>query len=288
MRYFGKWQAAMMCAALITVLSFCNGIGGKKRFPDTPMYNLSSPTIINLPEELDEISGIAYYPKDTSVFAIVDEEGFLFKIPIKNPPAFKKWRFDKKGDFEDLVLKDSVFYALVSNGDIETIHFKGDSIFTERTDFSSGGKKTNEFESLYLDEKTNSLVLVCKECEVDSKKTITMYAYGLSDSMRDYRSFQVIDAVPIALEMLKEKIHIKPSAIAMNPITNELFMLSSLHQALIILSPKGKFKQLFQLDPGIYKQAEGIAFTPAGDLLITNERAEIGFPTLLVIKNKLK
>lgn len=288
MRYPEKWQAALLGAGLMITLSFCNGIVGKSRFPDTPMYNLSSPTIINLPEELDEISGIAYYPKDTSVFAIVDEDGLLYKIPIRNPPAFRKWRFDKKGDFEDLVLKDSVFYALVSNGDIESIHFKGDSIFTERTDFAGGGKTTNEFESLYLDEKTNSLVLVCKECEADSKKTITMYAYGLSDSVKDYRPFQVIDAVPIALDMLKEKIHIKPSAIAMNPITNELYMLSSLHHALIILSPKGKYKQLFLLDPGIYKQAEGIAFTPSGDMLITNERAEIGFPTLLVIKNKLK
>ncbi|HPH84850.1 MAG TPA: SdiA-regulated domain-containing protein [Ferruginibacter sp.] len=288
MRYPEKWLACLIGASLVMALSFCSGVGGKSRFPDTPMYNLSSPTIINLPEELDEISGIAYYPKDTSVFAIVDEEGFLFKIPIKNPPAFRKWRFDKKGDFEDLVLKDSVFYALVSNGDIESIHFSGDSIFTETTDFASGGKSTNEFESLYLDEKTNSLVLVCKECEADSKKTISMYAYGLADSIKSYRPFDVIDAVPIAVEMLKEKIHIKPSSIAMNPITNELYMLSSLHHALIILGEKGKFKKLYMLDPSIYKQAEGIAFTPAGDLLISNERAEIGFPTLLVIKNKLK
>src|SRR6476661_1927577 len=104
----------MLCLLLAgTALLFLGCDTGKKeKFPDTDMYNLSSPKVIDLPEELDEISGIAYYPKDTSVFAIIDEDGILYKIPLKNPHAVREWKFDKKRDFEELVLIDSVFYAL--------------------------------------------------------------------------------------------------------------------------------------------------------------------------------
>ena len=112
------------------LLTGCNAQKGKKHFPDTDLYNLSKPTVINLPSALDEISGISYYPKDTSVFAEIDEDGILFKVPIMNPAKYKQWLFDSKKDFEDIVLSDSLFYILVSNGDIETIKFKGDTEYS--------------------------------------------------------------------------------------------------------------------------------------------------------------
>src|SRR5690349_23484690 len=74
----------------------------KKDFSNSEAYDFANPKVIKLPEELDEISGIAYYPKDTSVFAIVDEAGILYKIPLKQPEHFKQWQFDKKRDFEDV------------------------------------------------------------------------------------------------------------------------------------------------------------------------------------------
>jgi len=43
-------------------------------------YDLMNPFVIKMPADLAEISGIVYYPKDTSVFAIEDEDGFFYKI----------------------------------------------------------------------------------------------------------------------------------------------------------------------------------------------------------------
>jgi uncharacterized protein YjiK len=266
----------------------CNGIGKKKRFPDTDRYDLSSPTVIKLPEILDEISGIAYYPKDTSVFAIVDEDGFLFKIPIKNPAASIMWRFDKSRDYEDLVLIDSTFYVLVSNGDIVTVKFNGNQIHAEKSEFSETSKKANEFESLYQDSDSGNLIMMCKECEEDSKKTITSYSYGYRDSVKSYHNYMLMDAVPIAEKLGMSKVHLKASAAAINPVTEELYILSAVNNILVITNKKGALKAVYKLDPGLYKQPEGIAFTPTGDMIISTERAEVGFATLLVLKNKLK
>ena len=266
----------------------CKFFGKKDRYADSEMYNYSSPTVIKLPEAVDEISGIAYYPKDTSVFAIVDEDGMLFKIPIMHPTATRQWRFDKKRDYEDIVLKDSIFYVLVSNGDIVTINFKGDSITTEKSDFSSKSKKANEFESLYYNNDLGKLIMVCKECEDDTKKTFTLFSFGLSDSSDSYNPYMTIDAVPIAKKMGQEKMHVKASAAAINPVTEDLYILSAVNEIMIVLSKKGELREVYKLDPGIYKQPEGLAFTPQGDMIISNEFAEVGFATLLVLKNKLK
>jgi len=283
-------NAAILFTSIVTafVLPGCGMFEGKKRFADSQQYDFSKPLVIKLPEALDEISGIAYYPKDTSVFAIIDEDGILFKIPIKNPGAAKQWRFDKRRDYEDLVLIDSTFYVLVSNGDIETIHFKGDSIYTEKSDFSTRSKKENEFESLYYNKDSGNLVIVCKSCEDDNKKTFSSYSYNFRDSVRSYNPYIIFDALPLAEKFGVEKFRAKPSAAAINPVTEDLYILSSINHFIAVLSKKGDFKELYKLDPALYKQAEGLAFTPQGDMIISNEQAEIGFGELLILKNKSK
>ena len=351
----------MMVISILSVF-FISSIPGcispknKTKFNDTEMYNLSNPVIINLPAALDEISGISYYPKDTSVFAEIDEDGILFKVPITHPTDFKQWRFDTKKDFEDIVLSDSTFYLLVSNGDIETVKFKGDSLYTTKSNFytesveeikdeikdkekekpknksekkgkkdkkekgnKSGKaskdksenekkdktvtetpeekkerhlekkeKKLNEFEGLF---KTDSgtIVLVCKNCQDDEKKKLSLYTFNYKDSSKSYTKFISFDIAPIVEKLGDENIRVKPSAAAVNPITKELYILNSTGlQFLMIFSPALEFKEVYKLDPVIYKQPEGITFTPAGDLIISNESHKEGSAQLLIMKNKKK
>jgi hypothetical protein len=102
------------CAVIFCCFTLsCNTNKNKLPSSNSSRYDLLNPVIIKLPDALAEISGIIYYPKDTSVFAIVDEDGLLFKIGLNKKGEIKKWRFDKKHDFEDVVLKDSVFYILI-------------------------------------------------------------------------------------------------------------------------------------------------------------------------------
>jgi uncharacterized protein YjiK len=241
-----------------------------------------------LPDGLAEISGIAYYPKDTAVFAIKDEDGILYKIYLNRKDVITKWRFDNKHDFEDIVLHDSVFYVLISNGNIESIHFGAtDSAITKKSKFEGGGKTSNEFEAMYYDDSLQQLVLLCKNCDGDGSKTISAWGYNISE--QTYNSFVfAIDIESIAKKLGVDKLKLRPSAAAINPSTNELYILSSLSKLIVVTDRKGKFIDLYELDPGIYTQPEGIAFTADGDLIISNEGQETDQQNILIIRNKKK
>jgi uncharacterized protein YjiK len=264
----------------------CDSQKKSKPLPTPPLYDLNNPVVFTLPGGLKEISGIAYYPKDSSVFAIIDEEGIFFKISLNGSGTIKKWKFGKGRDFEDLVMHDSNFYVLVSNGDIETLKFKGDSIISSKSDLDGGSKKVNEFETLYYDDSLG-LVLICKDCEDDKKKIVT--AWGFSpDSIAYHPGLFSIDVTKIAEMNGEKKLHFKPSAASINPVTNELYIVSSVNKLLVIAGRNGDVKEVYPLDPKIYKQPEGITFTPGGDMLISNEAAESGNPNILILKPKKK
>jgi uncharacterized protein YjiK len=251
-------------------------------------YDFANPTIINLPDGLAEISGIVYYPKDTSVFAIEDEDGLFYKIYLTKNGLIKKWRFDKKHDFEDVVLQDSTFYVLISNGDIESLKFTtNDSILTSTSQFPDASKKSNEFESLYYDDSLKHFILFCKNCETDGKNSVSAWGYNLQTNAYNPEVYS-LNVEPIAKKLGVDKIKIKPSATAINLITKELYILASIDHLLIVTDLQGHFKEVYQLNPSIYKQAEGIAFTPSGDLIISNESHQTGVANLLIIKNKKK
>lgn len=270
---------------ILNIVSSCNGISNKaKSFEDTPLYNLSSPKIIDLNPTLDEISGVAYYAKDTSVFAIVDEAGILFKISLNNPSIIKSWEFSKKRDYEDLILMDSTFYALVSNGDVVKIIFQNDSVITEKIDFPDASKKQNEFESL-IKINDSTLALICKDCDNDKKANVSSFQLNLNDTIEPFKTY-----IDFSMQELINKTgmkgKLKPSAAAIHPISGDIYIISAIQHLLLITDSEGKFKEVYKLDPGIFKQPEGIAFTPQGDMIISNEFAEIGVANLLLFRNK--
>lgn len=274
---------------LLVLLKFHNYSGcapDKKNSASPPGYDLNDPVKISLPSALDEISGIFYYPKDSSVFAEIDEDGLLFKIYLNGSGTIRQWRFDKKHDFEDILMHDSTFYILISNGDIESLKFNGDSIIKYKSKFPNAGKKINEFETLYYDDSLG-LVMMCKDCEDDKKKIVTALGYKPDSSAYNPFLF-TINVRPIAEKIGENKLHFKPSAAAVNPITNELYILASLNKLLVVADRNGKVKDVYPLDPVTFNQPEGITFTPWGDLLISNEKGEEHAATILIFKPKKK
>ena len=248
-------------------------------------YDLEKPSVLLLNDALMEISGIYFYAKDSSVFAISDEEGYLFKIHLNNNLT-QKWKFSKPLDFEDLVLHDSTFYVLESNGNIHTLYFSpgGDTIYSKKSNLSD--HKGLEFESIYYDEQYKKLVMICKECEVDKKGATT--AWGYDPETKEYTpSLFTIDVDAIAKKIEKKKLKFKPSAATINPITNDVWILSALNQLIVVTDRNGKCKEVFTLAPKIFTQPEGITFTPWGDLIISDEAGDkYGKGNLLIFKPK--
>jgi uncharacterized protein YjiK len=157
-----------------------------------------------------------------------------------------------------------------------------DSLQVEEFEFPEKG---NEFESLYYDNSTGSLNLICKNCKHEKKDKVSIWSFNLSTKTFALSDI-TIDVSAVAQKFNKKKLELKPSAAAIEPLTNELYILSSVNKVLLVTDKNGNIKNAYPLNAGIYKQPEGIAFTSSGDLLISNEFADEGTANILVIKNK--
>jgi hypothetical protein len=255
--------------------------GTKNSYPNPPGYDLSKPAIYRLPDILKEISGISYYPKDSSLFAIDDEKGWLFKIHLRTPVQIERWKYSNAGDYEDVVLRDSTFYVLKSKGAIEKFKFlSGDSVSLQSFKLMEGGK--NEFETLFYDSTQNKLILVCKNCEKDKKREVSSWAYDpVTDSF--FTSF-TIETAKIKEQLNEDELKFKPSAAAIHPLTGEVYIVASVNSALVILNKDHTVKNSYKINPAVFKQPEGMTFTPKGDLIISNESAEKGAADILFFK----
>lgn len=221
--------------------------------------------------------------------AVNDEKGWLYKIFTTGNMAIQKWKFAKGSDFEDLVLVDSTFYVLESSGTIASFQFVShDSVTLQEYSLPPTAGK-NEFEILYLDKKANRLVMLCKDCEVDDKNSLTSYAFDLTTKQFLPKSPYVINVKKIEELMNQKKVKFKPSAAAIHPITGELFIVSAINKMVVIADAQGNPTNIYRINPKMYKQPEGLTFTPEGHLLISNESADIGAANILLFKyNQVK
>ena len=276
--YKQYFQFRAIHVLLLLAISSC----GRQQtsFRNPPAYDLNNSYVIKLPSELKEISGMAYYSKDNSLFAESDEKGCLYKIFLNKPNDIRKWKFSHKRDYEDVVLVDSVFYMLCNNGDIVALRFIDDSLTAREYTFPKQGK--NEFESLYYDDTLKKLVLICKECEGDDKAVVGAYSLDLQQYM--YNKAFAIDVQSLDAMIGPVTKRIKPSAATINPVTGQLYILSSINKLLIVASRNGVIDQVYSLNPSIFNQPEGIAFTPNGNLFISNEATEGRAATIMFYK----
>ena len=252
----------------------------KIKYTSPPGYDLNKPYLYKLPSSLDEISGVDFYPKDSSVFAIEDEHGWLYKIFLKTPLKIERWKFGKAGDYEDVAMADSVFYVLNSKGKLEKLKFIGDSVILKTFNFSEEGK--NEYETLFYDKDHRRLIIICKDCENDQKKELTSLAFDPSTD--SFSIAFVISTLKIKEQLKEEKFKFKPSAAAIHPLTGELYIISSVDKVLVILNKDHTVKSSYPINPDLFKQPEGLTFTKKGDLIISNESAKTGSANILFFK----
>jgi len=242
-------------------------------------YDFSLPDEkFSLGSHLHEISGMAYIPGTNYILAENDEKGDIFTIDFKNKQdKVNKIKFGGKGDYEDIVYTDSAVYMLVSTGSIVKVP-KDSTKATTEFDFEKGGK--NEFETLYLDEETHSLIMLCKECSHEKDEIRVAYRFDLEKEEFSAEPAYTIHISEIQKKLGDDKAEFKPSAAGINPVTKKIFIVASVGKVLVIADKSGKVEQVFRLDPAMYNQPEGMTFAPNGDLYISNEGGE-GIATIL-------
>ncbi|MGZ5190338.1 MAG: hypothetical protein ACXWCZ_04915 [Flavisolibacter sp.] len=245
-------------------------------------YDLEHPSkVIKLPNSVNEISGITY--QDGNVFAIDDEHGNLYKIELKKDPKIENWQFGKDRDYEDVILYNHRFYVLNSNGQIVEFAAKFPIDKTDEEELKNKGR--NEYESLYFDPAAQKLVMLCKDCTDDKKDENTAFSYDPSTKSFDKKPLYVIDRKEIEKALGKKIGRFKPSAATVNPVTKEVYVLSSINKLLVTMKDN-KVQDAVELTSDLFNQPEGIAFYPSGQLVISNEATNKGAATILIFEFK--
>ncbi|MGL6267846.1 MAG: hypothetical protein ACRC2O_07955, partial [Chitinophagaceae bacterium] len=244
-------------------------------------YNLENPVKIKLGEDLDEISGIAYDKSLGAIIALNDEEGKLFIVYTDKRPPSTGYRFNKGGDYEDLCYDGKDWYALKSNGNLSKIENQfTDSMRSKEFKFPLKGKFN--FETIFHDPANNRLVLLCKDCGNTDAKVLG-YTFDLGKRETDSIPNFNLDLSGLDSNPLRNNELLKPSAGAFHPLTGDLYVIASVNSLLIIADGNGRAKEVFKLDKKLFKQPEGLCFSPEGDLFVSNE-ARNGMPNILLFK----
>jgi hypothetical protein len=272
-----KWIAPQINNVGLLAVIYCllNAGCQHKKVIYTPRgYNITKPDVTELGTKLREISGLCWV-NDTTILANNDEAGKIFAInpKDKNNYDYRNVRFGKKDDYEDIVKVDSSIYVLISPGQLVEVkqYYDPENI---QADVVADLPGKNEFESLYFDKSVNSIIMLCKDCHKEKDQVRSAYRFDLA-------THQLIDTpyYTIDLNMLKKKLQdsraeFRPSAAAINPVDQKLYILSSIGKLLVITDLKGNIDQAIPISGTMFPQPEGITFAPNGDMYISNEAAQ--------------
>lgn len=248
-----------------------------QKLASPPGYDINKPEKYGMPDILQEISGIAFNKGDNSIiYAQQDEDGDVFSLPI-GKKEHTQTKFAKKGDYEDISIINDWVIILKSNGDLFTFPI-GETKKEEITNVKESKDLVpkGEYEGMFADEKTGKVYLLCKTCKVDKNtKNASGYIFDFqSDGTFKPAGNFTVDVSSIDKLTGKKKNTFHPSALALNPLSNEWFIVSSVNKVLVVTDQQWKVKGAYHLSANIYNQPEGIAFDKQGNLYISNEGSE--------------
>ena len=264
-------------------------------------FDLNHPTeVIKLPSVLKEISGITMFGKN-KIACVQDEKGTVFVYDIHKDKLKESVDFGKNKDYEAIANVNDTIYVLRSNGNIYEIDSPESEqvvTITHHTFLS----KVNNCEGICYDSKQNRLLVACKgnpEKGSASKYQKAVYAFDLSTkSMSEIPVlvFSPADIIKMAnktspepfsfFNKTREKDRFDPSEICIDPETGNYFILSSVGKRLAVFSSQGELQCAVNLNPEIFKQPEGLAFSISGDLVISDE-GKNGRANLVIVARKL-
>jgi uncharacterized protein YjiK len=258
------------------------------------MHAQSSPYDFDQPDaqfalehDLREISGLTVLD-DTHLGAIQDEKGKLYIIDSRTGEVVDDPKFEKDGDYEALERVDDRVFVLRSDGTLYEIEdWKASDLKVDRHKTALSSR--NDTEGLAYDPVHNRLLIACKEFPGKGRSgQRAVYAFSLDDEhlseepvftvdlaeVDEALNASTLDRVVRALAApLGDFNDFKPSAIAIHPITGHTYLLSSVRKALVALDGTGQIVAAWKLSPDLFRQPEGLAFLPDGDLFIANEGA---------------
>ncbi len=263
-----------------------SSLQSEKIFP----YDLTEAGIHELAPELKEISGLCYNATSSQMAAVQDEDGVVYTLDKVNGSILSRDTFYKAGDYEGLAVTDDYIFVLKSSGTVYQVDKK--DIAAKPIKIKSFLTKELDVEGIEYDRAGHSLLLCCKNYTTeDTKNQRFIYRYDLLKKHMLEEPYLTIDRTEIltylkenfSTEYIKDKfkkisnpdldyLHLGPSAIAVHPITRNIYILSSQSKVLLIYSGRSKeLSHVQKLDKAIFEQPEGICFDDRGSMFISSE-----------------
>jgi uncharacterized protein YjiK len=236
-----------------------------------PHYNFSEVTPDKLDLRIKEISGIAWDSKKGEFLVHNDEKGTVFILDKESKEIKSEIHFAGKGDYEDIALVNGIPYILRSDGMLTKIvtDSTGKTFGIEAGKIALSG--TNDFETLYFDTVRKALIMVCKNCAMDDKNSVSAFAYYPDSTGFVNKPVFTINAEEIKKLSPEKTSKFQPSAAAIHPVLNKLFIISSASNQLVIADTDGNVESVYVLAKKLFPQPEGITFKKNGDMYISNE-----------------
>jgi uncharacterized protein YjiK len=227
----------------------------------------------NMPAVLQEVSGIAYLGPNR--FACVqDEAGIVFIYNTATKEIEDEVDFASSGDYEGIAVAGKAAYVARSDGKLfEIPDLQGNTALPVKT-YSTTLTAEQNVEGLCYDKKQNRLLLAIKGSEPTNPDYKGIYAFDLKTKKLNpdpvYR-VDLRDPVFAQIKAKKENALMQPSEINVHPQTGDIYLTEATKPKLLLLDKAGKIKNLLPLNSKTFSQPEGIAFSPDGDLFISNE-----------------
>jgi len=254
-------------------------------------YQLAEPDqSFEMPDELEEISGLGISPDGNTLVAIQDEDGELFFINRYSGEVEEEVDFWKDGDYEGVEYVGENVYVVKSTGTVYEVLRPGQ----EDQDVSKYNfflNDDNDVEGLAYDAASNRLLLACKaragyeksyprrkgiySFDLDSKMMQEEPAYLVAlDSVQHYlKQGPAIRKLEKLMEFFnpEEEFGFSPSAIAIHPINDHLYMTSSVGKMLVVMRRDGQILHIEKLSKRVHPQPEGLCFDQQGNMFLSNE-----------------
>ncbi|MGH1337657.1 MAG: SdiA-regulated domain-containing protein [Aureispira sp.] len=256
-------------------------------------YNLEkADEEVKLSNKLREISGLTYIPKQGLV-TVQDEKGALYWLDKKGD-IDRVVDFSADGDYEGLAFEGDRLFVLRADGVLfELKRWKKDKKKTQTRVINTNLGEINDTEGLAYHPEKNQLWIACKGSAVIGQERHyerAVYAYDLTldsfftkplflisrqqvqrflrQTMRQHPDYSYYKKL---LRREKPVMPLQPSAIAIHPITQDIYLLCAVGNSLLVLDKSFSIKALCHLSEKDFEQPEGLAFNKKGDLFLSSE-----------------
>lgn len=284
-------QIFLLCLGIACILMLFGAKCGQKADPAAPPappsarasvdvlpYDLAAPALtINLAsEDLREISALSPTSEPGVFLAVADERGEVFFIDSGQKGTItKRIAFREKGDFEGVEMVGDRIFCLKSSGVVfEITNWKDGKPKVQ--EYPTSLNKDNDLEGLGYDSGRQALLLACKE-NPESDVARRIFAFDINTRqlaaapVYAINPREVNERVPYN-DFDKAQNFFSPSGIAVHPITQDVYVISTSLKRLVVLDHStGQIRLATRLDRRVLPQPEGISFDTAGHLYISSE-----------------